>query len=107
VPPGANAIYRWETEQRYISVVWLRSVRFGCLSGFSVGSFSRVSLSALSLGFSRLLLRFSAIFSWTLLMKMLQMALFGSALSGPFQRASRCCYQPGSSSPLAVLRLME
>jgi hypothetical protein len=36
------------------------------------------------------------------LMKMCQMALFGSASSVPFQRASRHCDPSGSSFPLVV-----
>ena len=83
------------------------SPSLGCLSALYLRFFSRLSLSALSLGFSRSLPRFSAIFSWLLLTKMRQMALFGSASPVASQRASRRCYQPGSSSPLAVLRLKK
>jgi hypothetical protein len=115
-------------KQRYISVVWLRSVRFDSVQlnlfyfggGGGLGLFllrsavirlwlflSALSLwwlflSNLSLAFYRSFLRFSAVFSWFFLMKMRQMALFGSASSGSFQRESRRCYRTGSASPLVV-----
>jgi hypothetical protein len=92
-----SAIFSWFLfdENASNGSIWIRHAR---------AVPTRVS-SLLSVKFffpSRLLLRFSAIFSWTLLMKMLQMALFGSASSVASQRASRFCYRPGSSSPLVV-----
>jgi hypothetical protein len=40
---------------------------FGCLSALSLDTFSRLSLSALSLSFDRSFPTFSAVFSWVLL----------------------------------------